>query len=193
MARPRRRPEIQKLPTRVDADQWKTKIEHDLLAGTYSDPQLGRTLFRDWCDQWLRAQIGIKPPTRNLYQSLLRNHVLPTFGNRPLVSILPQDLRQWVGEIADRLSPVTTRKCYTLLSACLNASVDDGLIPKSPCRGVDLLRIDKPEQHYLTPEQIDALAGTVPDPYRALVLTAAYTGLRWGELAALRGCPTSNF
>lgn len=40
--------------------------------------------------------------------------------------------------------------------------------------------------HFLDAEQVETLADELPDRYRALIFTAAYAGLRWGELAALK-------
>jgi integrase len=50
---------------------------------------------------------------------------------------------------------------------------------------VRLPKLSKAERRFLTAGQVDALADAIGD-YRLVVLTLAYCGLRWGELAALR-------
>jgi integrase len=46
--------------------------------------------------------------------------------------------------------------------------------------------MDSTEMRFLSPGEVQSLADAVPPRYRALILTAAYTGLRWGELVGLR-------
>jgi integrase len=63
----------------------------------------------------------------------------------------------------------------------------DRLIPRSPCIGIELPSgASHGEMRFLTPEEVGTLADAVPERFRALIYFAAYTGLRWGEIAALR-------
>lgn len=80
---------------------------------------------------------------------------------------------------------MTVAKAYRLLRAILATAVDDELIPRNPClvEGAGIER--SPEHPVATVEQVYRLADVVPPRFRALVLLAAFTGLRWGELAAL--------
>jgi integrase len=58
-------------------------------------------------------------------------------------------------------------------------------MPRNPCAGVKLPKRQHPDRGYLTHAQVAALAGTVKR-HREVVRFLAYTGLRWGEMAALR-------
>ena len=100
--------------------------------------------------------------------------------------IEPSDVRKWVADLNGSYSPATVRKTYGLLATCLQAAVDDGLIGRTLCRGVQLPAAAQRPARFLDVDEIGRLADNMPDRYRALVLTAAFTGLRWGELAALR-------
>src|SRR5262249_20138253 len=77
-------------------------------------------------------------------------------------------------------------KAYRLLRAVLNTAVDDELIRRNPCRikGAGIERA--PERPTATVAQVFDLAGLVPARFRALIFLAAFTSLRYGELAALR-------
>jgi integrase len=77
-------------------------------------------------------------------------------------------------------------KAYRLLSAMMATAVVDNVIARNPCveRGAGVER--PPEIRVATPEQVAAIADSITPRYRALVLTAAYAGLRWGELTGLR-------
>ena len=81
---------------------------------------------------------------------------------------------------------MTVAKAYRLLKAILNTAVDDGLIRRNPCRIKGAGQEKSAERLVLTVPQVYALAAATDERYRALVLLAAFTSLRWGELAALR-------
>jgi integrase len=67
----------------------------------------------------------------------------------------------------------------------MNTAVDDGLIRRNPCRIKGAGSEDSPERPVLTVRQVYALADAVGPRYRALILLATFTSLRWAELAAL--------
>ncbi|MDF1596316.1 MAG: tyrosine-type recombinase/integrase [Acidimicrobiia bacterium] len=79
------------------------------------------------------------------------------------------------------------RKSYQLLAAALDAAVESGLIGRSPCRGVKLPKLETTaEIRFLDAAEINLLADAIDSRYSAMVLAAAYTGLRFSELRALR-------
>ena len=80
----------------------------------------------------------------------------------------------------------TAAKAYRLLRAVLNTAVDDGRIKRNPCRIKGADTTHAAERPVATVAQVFALAEAVGRQYRAFVLTAAFTSLRWGELIALR-------
>jgi integrase len=73
-----------------------------------------------------------------------------------------------------------------VLKAVFNTAVDDGLIRRNPCRIKGAGQEKSAERPVLTVAQVYALADAADERYRALVLLAAFSSLRWGELAALR-------
>jgi integrase len=106
----------------------------------------------------------------------------------PLGAIRPADIRAWVAQLAgDGLASSTTVGVYRTFSKILKTAVIDGLISRSPCVGIDLPRqTSHDEMRFLEPAQIEGLADAIEPRYRTLIFSAAYTGMRWGELAALR-------
>jgi integrase len=68
----------------------------------------------------------------------------------------------------------------------LNQAVRDGRILASPAAGIRLPKARRAEMRLLDPGQVQQLAEALPDRYRSFPIVAAYTGLRWGELAGLR-------
>jgi integrase len=85
-----------------------------------------------------------------------------------------------------RLSTSAVRRHVLVLSTILEGAVRDGRLGRNPCRGVKLPPDRTRKMRFLTAEKVAVLADAIGEHYRPLVLTAAYVGLRWGELAGLR-------
>jgi integrase len=172
---------------RVDAQRFLTEVENSKLRGTWTDPALGRVLFREWLAEWWSTTTNLRPSTRARDEMLLRRYALPRFGHLPLAAIRQREVRAWVADLAaTELAPSTVRKTYHLLGKVLAAAVDAGMIAQSPCQRVPLPKIEREEMRFLTPAEIARLADAIRSRYRALVLVGAYGGLRIGELAGLR-------
>src|SRR6266511_3163981 len=96
--------------------------------------------------------------------------------------------------VAEGLKPTTVNTYLSLLGTILNTAVDSDYLPHSPLMrkshagrvaAAKNLPVDRREV-WITRRQLDALAEAIDARYRALVRVAALTGMRWGELAALR-------
>ena len=77
-------------------------------------------------------------------------------------------------------------KAYRLLKTIMTTAADDGAIRRNPCRIKGGGGESSPERVGLTVPQVFALSDAIGPRYRALVLLATFTSLRWGELCALR-------
>jgi integrase len=148
---------------------------------------LQRAGWHKYASDWIEERPGLRPKTSELYRYLLRRHLGPVFDARPVAEIREPHVRRWRKDLLDDgVSAVTVAKAYRLLKAIFNTAVDDGLIRRNPCRIKGAGQEKSPERPVLTVPQVYALADAADERYRALVLLAAFTSLRWGELAALR-------
>src|SRR5919199_565441 len=96
-------------------------------------------------------------------------------------------VRSWLASMErESVSPTTVAKAYRLLARIMAEAVESGYIARTPCtvKGAGVER--PPEMRFATVEQVIRLANAAGPRYRALILVAALTGLRWGELAGLR-------
>jgi integrase len=174
-------------PTKREAQRFVAEVEVDKARGAWVDPAGGRILLADWTEQWWTTTTNLRPSTRVRDESYLASYILPAFGRVPLGRITQLDVRAWVAELDSRkLAPATVVKAYQILAKILRAAVDGGLIPSTPCRAVPLPRVEREEMRFLTPAQVAHLADVIDPRFRALVLVAAYGGLRRAELAGLR-------
>jgi integrase len=174
--------------TKADADLWLASAATDTARGEWVDPRAGNVTLAQYASEWMAGKVRLAPKTVELYQYLLARLILPRLGTSPLNAITPMEIRRWRAELLRAGSPgeSTIAKAYRLLSGILSTAVIDNVIPRNPCveKGAGVERAK--EMRAATPGEVAVLAEVIDPRYRALVLTAAYGGCRWGELAGLR-------
>ncbi len=95
-----------------------------------------------------------------------------------------EDVQDWLSEL-DR-APATVRKVHRVMSQVLDYAVKTKRLARNPAKDISLPRVEAGEHRYLTHAQVHALADAVGAEWSLLTRFLAYTGLRWGEVAALR-------
>lgn len=172
---------------KADAERWLALLEAEIVQGKWSSPTARRVVLGDYADQWVRER-QLQPRTRELYESLLRNHIRPYLGARSLDKINSQAVRTWRKRLLDDgRTSIVAAKSYRLLRAVLNTAVnEDRLLAENPCRMRGYDKEETAERPVGSVAAVIALSELIERRYRALVLFAAFTGLRWGEIVALR-------
>lgn len=172
---------------RVDAERFLTKIESDKLRGDWIDPEAGRVSVADFAERWHAGTVPLKPKTRTGYRSLLDSRVLPYLGHLQLRQVNPMVVREWIAELQeDGLSPSRIRQARNVLHAVFNLAAEASLVPRNPVAGVKTPPVLPGTRRFLTAEQVEHLAASMRPPYDLLVRVLAYSGIRFGEAAALR-------
>jgi integrase len=169
---------------KTDADRFLAGIENSKLTGSYVDPSRSKVTVGVWAEDWLAAQADLAPKTRERYAGIIRRHIQPRWGRVQLASVTHADVQRWLTGLD--LAPASVRKTHRVLSMVLAYAVKDGRLATNPAAGVSLPRIRQAEKRFLTHQQVHELAEACGDEYRLAVLFLAYTGLRWGEMAALK-------
>jgi integrase len=170
---------------KVDAERHLTTVESAKMLGTYVDPKRAAVTVGEFANRWQAAQAHLKPSTRERYAGLLRQHVLPRWSSVRLSEVSHADVQAWVSEVAATRSPSAAIKAHRVLSLVLSSAVRDERLVRNPAERVRLPREVPTDRHYLTHQQVQALATAAGEAGPA-VLFLAYTGLRFGEMAALR-------
>jgi integrase len=185
---PKREPGTRQGLTRREAEgELRRHIEATAAAPPIADPSIaeaGERLVRS-------LEIGgRKASTLAAYESTLRAHLVPHFGERPVHRITTEDVDGFVAACrANGSAPKSIRNYLGALHAVLDFAkvrpnpVTDARKPEAEDTDLDI--------RFVTEEELEALLRSVPDDpmgetERALYLTAALTGLRQGELFALR-------
>jgi integrase len=167
-----------------DAQRFLDGVRGDLARGVYIDPASGRMPFRAYAEEWRVAQMH-RPSTASQCESYLRLHAYPTLGDRPLASIRRGEIQGWVKDRSTVLAPGSVEIVYRWVATIFKAAVGDRLIAASPCTRINLPKGDRGEVQPLEVSAVEALATTVQERYRALIVFAAGTGLRQGEVFGL--------
>lgn len=171
---------------KVDAQRWLDEVTASVLTGQYVDPRAGRVTFRAYAEQWRQAKPH-RPTTAVKVEMHLRVHAYPAFGERPLARVRRSDVQAWVtGLEKSGMKPSTVRVVFNTIRAVFRAAVHDRVIAVSPCVDIDLPDVQRRKVVPLTVEQVRTLADAMPARYQALVILAAGTGLRPGELFGLQ-------
>ncbi len=171
---------------RVDAERFMTTVEADKLRGAYVDPDKGKRIFREYVTQeYLPAQVHHAPSTSETAASDLKNHILPTFGDRTIGSIRRTAVQAWVTERSAVLAPGTVRRVYKRLVAIFRSAVADGLIARTPCVEINLPVVTKTRVNPLPTLAVEAVIGAAPARWRSAFVLGAGTGKREGEILGL--------
>jgi integrase len=171
---------------KVDAQRWLDQVNSSIVTGTYIDPVLARVTVGEWGARWLDGHAAIKPSTKTRYESLLRVHVFPRWGTIPVSAVNVADVEAWLSQLtAGGLAASSVRHAYRVLSLILEHAVRAGRMPRNPVKGASLPKARRAEKRFLTHEQLHDLATAARDDH-LVVEVLGYTGLRFGELAALR-------
>ena len=179
-------------PTKAAAARHAADLEADVRSGRFLDPAAGRMTVGDWAAVWLPS-LDIDVRTEEGYSGRLRCHILPRWGKVALADISGIEVAAWVKKLnSGGLAPATVASIKKLFTMMLGDAVHERLIaynPVQPQRRGRKRHLPTPEKVWATPAQVLAVADQTAAVYgpcgAMMILTAAWTGARWGELAGL--------
>lgn len=172
--------------TRNEADNRAADVESDQRRRQFTDPRLAQTTIDEWIRTWSEAHL-VSDTTWAVYDSHLRNHILPRWSGAALGDIQRMQVKGWVNKtLRKSLGDKTIKDVIVLFSMILGEAVDEGYIGANPCRKLRITFNDGPERPHASPDEIDAIAARMAPDDGLMTITAAYTGMRWGELAGLQ-------
>jgi integrase len=143
-------------------------------------------------EQWKALVLPtFKASTQHGYKTVLNAHVLPAWRDWRLRDIERLAIQQWVADkFRQGTGWQTVRNAWVLLSSILETAVEYGYLQANPARGVKFPQKGlKAKPAIITGEDLARLLKHLVEPYQTMVRLIAATGLRIGELLALRWCP----
>lgn len=160
-------------------------------AGSSRAPVRSRVAFRTFASEWQAHVMPMyKHSTQKNHRHILEKHLLPRFGDMPIVEVTRQEIQVYVAHLNQAgYAPKTIDHMHDVLSALLRTAVKWGQLQENPARGVDLpaLRTVRPKW-VLTVPLAARLLDALPPLGRTMAGLAMLSGLRRGELFALRWC-----
>jgi integrase len=186
--------------TKAAALAWGRDQEARIREGRWTNPNAGKTTVSEWIDRWLAIQdVGIS--TQDHREYLIRRFIRPAWGTSELNSLSTERITRWENALPARaaISARTARAARTLLGTILGdaAATRPPLIPYNPAlrprnRGRRTgRRLERdPQRAWAAPLQALLVAERAAllsdrDDDLIMILTIAYTGLRWGEATGL--------
>jgi integrase len=174
--------------TRAEAEDWLTAQQASIMQGDWIDPRKAERPFSEVVEAWREGWTNrLSPTTASRYRGVLDLYLIPTFGASPIGRITHEVVQRYVNRLtSEGMTPGTVRNVYSVMRNVMNRGVRLGMVKVNPCTNIDLPRSPREEMLILTPEQVRLVAEQIDEHYRVMVYTAAYTGIRAGELLALR-------
>ncbi len=175
--------------TKLDANAWLRAQAVDVERGLWAAPEQRqanpRQTLRQYAEAWLSSR-DLKPRTRHEYRAMLDRLILPALGDAALDKITPTTVRNWYATL-DPSTPTHRAHAYSLLRSLMATAMTDDLRPDNPCRirGAGVAR-KRHTTKVASLGELEVMVEVMPSRYRAMVLLAAWCGLRFGELAELR-------
>jgi hypothetical protein len=149
---------------KVNAQRWLTEQIGQVDRSVWVPPEYGQIAWSHYSEQLLSGRVHLAARTIETDRRC-HERAVPLIGDVPLARLTPELLRRMTSELAGRYAAETVARTI---------------------EGVRLPRGRRSEMRLLNGVEVAELAAALPDRYGSLALVAAYTGLRWGELAGLR-------
>ena len=171
---------------RADAVTWEAREKLAMATGDWISPERGKTTVGKWIGEWTPTQVHLRASSRSNDETIIRCHILPRWEKVAFKDLHYLLAARWVGELAEQYAPATVNKISNTFSKILKDAVRSRYLASNPMEGVRLPTIERKEVLIPTAEQVAFLTEKIDPRYRAWTITAAYSGLRFGELAGLR-------
>ncbi|MCC3765190.1 site-specific integrase [Glycomyces sp. TRM65418] len=167
-----------------DAKDFLNNIEIEVKAGTYIDPEGGKTDTGEFAKEWLKG-LGGDSATKEQVNRRMRKHFIPYFTGRPLEACLTSTIRSWLAALD--LEESTKAVLFIYVNSMFEAAVDDRLIRLNPCQAKSLKK-PRAANRLVVPwnrEQLSSVQSKLAGHYQAMVPTGAGCGFRIGEIFGL--------
>ncbi|MCU1418937.1 MAG: hypothetical protein JWR57_106 [Mycetocola sp.] len=162
------------------------ELQARVQSGGWRDPKLSSITFEAFAEQYFELRSHkLSLITVQNYRSLLKCHLLPTFGSMRMGDISSIDVDLWHTGMATAKTPVVTRNAYFLLSGIMTLAIRHKLIVSNPCEVEDAGKEAAEKRPTFTVEDFMAVREECPTYLHAPLMLMLCAHLRLGELCAL--------
>jgi integrase len=195
---------IETFKRKKDADAREAQVTVNVGKGIHIAPSKTPTV-NEAGDLWIKAckAADLQRASVDAYEQHLRLHIMPALGPYRLAQLTTPLIREFADNLragrlpnGEKRSAAMTKRVIVSLGTMLADAQERGLVATNVARGLKSGRKRGDDKRALrrklkvgvdipTPEEIKAIIAHLPDRYRPLLLTAAFTGLRASELRGL--------
>lgn len=146
-------------------------------------------LLCNWLRRWQENELlgSVKESSYQTYLRQINVHLLPRLGYLPLSEVTPAVVHEFVTQLeAIGLAYSTVKGVLRLLKAALHSAQEEGLIQKNPCKKIRVQPKEAPEQRVLSRSEQETLRSAALKQNDLPTLLSLYTGMRLGEICALK-------
>ena len=172
--------------SRRGAEQYERDLRTALLNGTYGKASEVPTVADMSVALLEHTRLRRKYSTGVFYGLMLEKHIVPALGNLRVTEVTPERIDRFARAMTDGRKPKTVNNVLGVLGRLLRFSVDRGVLAVAP--RVGKLTLPPDSIRFLSFAEADAFidAAAESPTWSAQVVVALRTGLRIGELLALR-------
>ncbi len=171
-----------------EAEKQMTKLIHELDSGNYLKPD--KTIMKEYFERWLSdyAKPNLSPRSYDRYTGIISKYFIPELGHIKLTQLKPEHLQKhYTTGINKGLSARTIRYHHALIHIALQTAMKWGLINRNVADAVDPPRFKRSTMQTWSENEVNCFLDTAREShYYSLFYTALFTGMRRGELLALR-------
>ena len=171
--------------TKKDAERVLGEKLHEIQGDTYRE--IRKITFKEYADQWVKSvEAQLKPSTVAVYKHLIDKKLKPAFEYRLVSDLNPAMLERYKAERLREVSAKTVVNEITLLKLMCKQAVKLQYVKIDPAIYLERPRVQKVDIEILEMSEVQRLLDNADSLYRVAFLTAILTGVRAGELWAVR-------
>ena len=171
-----------------EAERILIEIMREIHRGQYTE--IKRITFADFACKWLAdyVQGRVRPSTFKSYSDTMRLHLVPRFDQMNLTSITARDIDEYIAykQKDSKLAAASIEKHLIVLKMMFKRAIIWSYATGNPAEYIKRPRSEKKEMQIIAPDEIQAFLNAVNPEFYPFFATAVFTGLRLGELRALK-------
>ncbi len=171
------------------------ELAYEINSGGYIEPT--ELKLREFSKQWYDdyAKNNLAPSTQEYYDIIINSHIIPLLGNIKLSELKPIHIQNYLTEKIRNgrldgkeggLSKKSVKRHYTVLNQILKYAVKLQVLENNPAKPIDPPRPESPDIKAMTQKQLEKLLDVAKGWIYDFIYIASFTGVRRGELLALR-------
>lgn len=175
---------VSPVQTRKGSEEYERQTRAALLAGAYNKKEV--PTLATFAKEFLKiyAEANNKPSEIASKERFLQKHLLPALGSKRLDEITVQDIERYKAAKGVSHNPKSVNNHLGVLRRLLGVAQEWGVVEAVP--KIKAMKTRAPEVRWLNDDELEKLLAAAEEPWRTAMFVVARTGLRLGEMRALR-------